>query len=142
MNLVEQLSRDEGRRARIYQDTVGKWTGGVGRNLSDVPFSDDEIDLMLANDIAARQRELGQFAWFTGLDEVRQASIINMSFMGVHKLLGFPSMIHYLSIKDYGKAAAAALDSDWARELHYDQANPLASRPGRVAQQLRTGEWV
>lgn len=142
MNLTDQLARDEGRRARMYQDTVGKWTGGVGRNLSDVPFSDDEIDLMLANDIAARKAQLGQYAWFLELDEIRQASVINMSFMGVHKLLGFPSMIHYLSIKDFPNAALAALDSDWARELHYDPANPLASRPGRVAQQIKSGEWT
>ena len=97
---------------------------------------------MLTNDISARQKELGSLPWFAALDEIRQASVINMSFMGVHKLLHFPSMIHYLSLKDYDNAATEALESDWARELHYDAANPLASRPGRVAQQLRTGEWV
>src|ERR1700731_2518557 len=140
MDLRGQLSRDEGFSYRPYRDTAGKLTVGVGRNIDDVPFSADEIGLMLTNDIAARQQQLGQFQWFQQLDEVRAAAVINMSFMGVHKLLGFPSMIHYLSIKDFPNAAAAALDSDWARELHYDPANPLPSRPGRVAQQLKTGE--
>ena len=35
MNIYDQLRRDEGVRFKPYQDTVGKWTIGVGRNLSD-----------------------------------------------------------------------------------------------------------
>ena len=50
--LRDLLERHEGRRAFPYLDTVGKLTIGVGRNLSDRGLSEDEIDLLLASDIA------------------------------------------------------------------------------------------
>ena len=37
---------------------MGKITGGVGRNLTDRAFADDEIDLMLHNDIDLVERDL------------------------------------------------------------------------------------
>ena len=43
MDLVQQLTRDEGIRNKPYVDTVGKVTIGVGRNLSDVGLYPDEI---------------------------------------------------------------------------------------------------
>ena len=33
--LKAELMRDEGRKYRIYTDTVGKVSGGIGRNLTD-----------------------------------------------------------------------------------------------------------
>ncbi len=51
-DLVRLLTRHEGRRAFPYTDTAGRLTIGVGRNLTDRGLADDEIDLLLANDIA------------------------------------------------------------------------------------------
>src|SRR5438045_2840681 len=56
--LMAQLSIDEFRSKKIYQDTRGKITGGVGRNLTDRGFNDDEIDLMLQNDVRGVLRDL------------------------------------------------------------------------------------
>jgi lysozyme len=135
MNLIEQLSRDEGRKARLYQDTVGKWTCGVGRNASDVPFSDDEIDLMLANDIQRVYTALVQYPWFMELDDVRRGAIQNMAFnLGVSGLLHFPTMIACLSQKDWEGAAAAMADSLWARQV--------GDRAKRLEQQILAGIWV
>jgi lysozyme len=135
MDLIEQISRDEGRKARIYQDTVGKWTGGVGRNLSDVPFTDDEIDLMLANDIKRAQDGLSQYQWFMAMDSVRQAAMINMAFnIGVNGLLHFPHMIAALAKQDWTAAAAEMANSQWAHQV--------GDRATRLEQQIVTGEWV
>ena len=51
--LLRLLTRHEGRRPFPYLDTAGKLTIGVGRNLTDRGLSSAEIDLLLANDIAA-----------------------------------------------------------------------------------------
>jgi lysozyme len=135
MNLVEQLARDEGRRARMYQDTVGKWTAGVGRNLSDVPFSDDEIDLMLANDIERVRTQLAPFAWYQALDEIRKGAVENMCFnLGVHGLLGFPHMLAALAAQDWVRAANEMANSVWATQV--------GERAIRLQQQITTGEWV
>ncbi len=134
MDLIEQLSRDEGRRNRPYIDTVGKLTVGVGRNISDVPFSDDEIDLMLANDVKRVQDALGQFQWYAMLDTIRQAAIANMAFnLGVAGLLHFPHLIAQLSVQDWTAAADEMADSLWAKQV--------GARALRLEQQIRTGEW-
>lgn len=134
MNLIDQLSRDEGRRPHIYTDTVGKITGGVGRNLSDVPFSDDEIDLMLANDIKRVQDALAQFQWYAMMDDVRQGAIANMAFnLGVADLLHFPHLIAALSQQDWATAAAEMADSLWAKQV--------GARAVRLEAQIRSGTW-
>jgi len=134
MDLIEQLSRDEGRRPHVYTDTVGKLTAGVGRNISDVPFSDDEIDLMLSNDIARARAALAPLAWYAALDEVRQGAIENMAFnLGVSGLLHFPHMIAALAHQDWQTAADEMRTSMWATQV-----GPRASR---LEQQILTGEW-
>jgi len=134
MTLQEQLKRDEGVRSKAYLDTTGHWTCGVGRNISDVPFSDDEILLMLNNDIARAQAGLRGHDWFDRLDEVRQAAVTNMAFnLGVAGLLHFPTMLHCLSVQDWKGAAAAALDSAWAKQV--------GLRANRIADQIETGTW-
>ena len=55
--LMEDLVRDEGLRLELYQDSVGKWTIGVGRNLDDVGISEDEAMYLLRNDISRAKRD-------------------------------------------------------------------------------------
>lgn len=134
MNLLDQLRRDEGERKFPYVDTVGKTTIGVGRNLSDKGLSLAEIDFLLQNDVDEVEKSLTQFSWYTDLDDVRQAAVANMCFnLGLHGLLGFPSAIHFLSVKDYDSAAEQIMDSLAARQL--------PARYGRIAEQIRTGNW-
>ena len=135
MDLAQQLTRDEGLRNKPYVDTVGKVTIGVGRNLTDVGLYPDEISYLLQNDIALVQTALGAFPWYVALDPVRQAAIDNMAFnIGLHGLLGFPSMIHYLTIPDWYNASQQALQSTWATQV--------GDRATRIAQQILTGQWV
>jgi lysozyme len=135
MDLVQQLTRDEGIRNKPYVDTVGKVTIGVGRNLSDVGLYPEEISILLQNDIARVQMALEAFPWYVALDPVRQAAIDNMAFnIGLHGLLGFPSMIHYLTIQDWYNASEQALQSTWATQV--------GDRATRIAQQILTGQWV
>ena len=49
--LIVHLKAHEGVRQHVYLDTEGIETIGVGRNLVHRGLSDDEIELMLANDI-------------------------------------------------------------------------------------------
>ena len=71
--LIVQLKVHEGVRKFVYLDTEGIETIGVGRNLVDRGLSDDEIELMLANDIRDFQDEVeAAFPWWSDLDDVRQ----------------------------------------------------------------------
>lgn len=131
--LKAELTRDEDRRPRIYIDSVGKTTGGVGRNLSDVPFSDDEIDLMLTNDIEKAETGLdARLSWWRVLDPVRQRVLLNMAFnMGVAGLLAFTNTLAAVHAGDYDAAADEMLNSKWAGQVH--------DRAQRLAQMMRTG---
>jgi len=131
--LKKMLERHEGRRAFPYRDTVGKLTIGVGRNIEDVGLSADEIDLMLSNDIQERYDALKQFAWFRSLNEARQEAIVDISFMGLGKLLEFKKMIAALSTGDYNKASIELLDSRYATQV--------GKRAIEIAQIIKTGQY-
>jgi len=122
-----ELVRDEGLRLRIYKDTVGKLTIGVGRNLDDVGISKDEAYLMLDNDIQRTSDSLDKnLPWWKTLDEVRQRVILNMAFnMGINSLLGFKNTLAAIQAGRYNDAADGMLASKWATQVG-DRATRLA----------------
>ena len=131
--LKAQLTVDEGRKKRMYLDTVGKWTVGVGRNISDRDFSDDEIDLMLGNDINLIAGQLDRhLPWWRQMNDARQNVLANMCFMGIGKLLGFKNTLAAMQAGRYDAAAKGMLDSLWARQV--------GDRAVRLAKVMRTGE--
>lgn len=134
VNLMKQeLQRDEALRLRPYQDTLGKLTIGVGRNLSDVGITFEEADYLLTNDIANAMHALDTVipTWKL-FSENRQRALVNMMFnLGMHKFLEFKNMISYLKAGDFEKAAASALDSEWSKQV--------GSRANRIAAQIENG---
>jgi hypothetical protein len=132
--LKTQLNIDEGRKKFVYTDTVGKLTVGVGRNISDRAFSDDEIDLMLSNDINLIVGQLDKAVpWWRGLNDARQNVLVNMGFMGIGKLLGFKNTLAAMHDGRYADAATGMLDSLWAKQV--------GDRAVRLAQVMRSGEF-
>jgi lysozyme len=134
--LAAQLAIDEGRRPRIYTDTVGKVTGGVGRNLTDRAFSDDEIDLMLKNDIAIVESDLDhKLPWWRTMTEARQNVLANMCFnLGIDRLLGFINTLAMMKAGQYDSAASGMLQSKWATQV--------GARAVRLAAMMRKGEFL
>ena len=127
LKLKAELTRDEDRRNRIYTDTVGKVSGGIGRNLTDKGFRDNEIDLMYQNDIAETEAWLDRaLPWWRSLDPVRQRVMMNMAFNMQGRLLGFRNFLAAAQRGDWGAAATEMLDSLWARQVG-DRAKRLAS---------------
>ena len=127
VKLKAELTRDEDRRYRIYTDTVGKVSGGIGRNLTDKGFRDNEIDLMYQNDIAETEAWLDRaLPWWRSLDPVRQRVMMNMAFNMQGRLLGFRNFLAAAQRGDWGAAATEMLDSLWARQVG-DRAKRLAS---------------
>lgn len=116
--LKKQLEVDELRSKKIYTDTVGKISGGIGRNLTDRGFSDDEIDLMYANDVRMAEADARALVPnFDKLNDVRQEVLVNMSFnMGKTRLAGFKKFLAAVAIQDFSKAADEMKDSAWYRQ--------------------------
>lgn len=131
--LMAELERDEGRVLKPYEDSVGKWTIGVGRNLSDVGISNAEADYLLANDIERTCEALDRdLPWWRNLDEERQRVIANMAFnMGTAKLLTFKNTLAYVQAGDFEKAAEQMMGSKWASQV--------GPRAKRLAERMRVG---
>jgi lysozyme len=135
LSLAAQLEIEEGKKARMYLDTEGCWTAGVGRNLSERPFSEDEIQLMLKNDIAIAEAALDRNCpWWRSMTEARQQALAGMCFqLGISRLLGFKKMLVMLEAGRWDAAAAEALDSKWAKQV--------PARAKRVTDLIRKGEF-
>lgn len=133
--LMAQLEIDEGKRARVYTDTVGKLTAGIGRNISDRDFSPDEIALMLANDVAMVARDLDRAApWWRQMSEARQNVLANMAFnMGIGSLLTFKNTLAAMQQGRFDDAANGMLASLWARQVK--------GRAVRLAKIMREGDF-
>lgn len=132
--LAQELERDEKCVLRLYKDTVGKWSIGVGRNLTDRGIRTDEAMLMLSNDIAAVVADLDQhLPWWSKLDEVRQRVLANMCFnLGIERLLGFRRFLAALKEGNFAEAAKEMEASKWDEEV--------GERATRLAQEMRDGQ--
>ena len=131
--MVRQLRLHEGERLKPYRDTVGKLTIGVGRNLDDRGITREESAMLLANDIAAEERELLRaLPWVATLDAVRQRVLLDMSFnMGLVGLLGFKRTLATIQAGEYQAAAMMMLDSRWAKQV--------GRRAERLSRMMATG---
>jgi len=131
--LSAQLTIDEGKRKRIYVDSVGKVSGGVGRNLTDRGFSDDEIQLMLTNDIDMVCDQLDTLLpWWKQMTDRRMQALANLCFnLGITTLMTFKNSLALLRAGKYDQAADAFMDSKWARQV--------GNRAVRVTTMIREG---
>jgi len=135
MTIEEQLTRDEGLRLRPYIDTVGKWTIGVGRNLSDRGITAQEARILLEHDIEICEQELEfRLPWAPAMDPERWFVLVNMCFnLGITRLLGFKKALAAMQLEAWELAAKEMLDSKWASQV--------GDRAKRLAKQIVTAEW-
>lgn len=125
--LKQELIRDEGKRLMPYVDSVGKLTGGVGRNLTDRGFSESEVELMLHNDILRTQILLDRYLpWWRLQSEIRQRVLMNLAFnMGVGpspedptgKLLTFKNTLAAMERGDTESVCEGLQSSKWATQV-------------------------
>lgn len=159
--LRAELTIDEGERLRVYFDTVGKRTVGVGRNLDaarkgpkgtlGISARETEVlgitrdsvirngitkaqsQALLDNDIENVFDDLDRFLpWWRDLDPVRQRVLANMCFnMGITTLRTFRNTLRYVREGNYASAADNMLASKWARQVK--------GRADRLAVLMRLG---
>jgi lysozyme len=134
--LVDQLIRHEGMELKVYKDSLGIETIGVGRNLVDRGVTEEEARYLCNNDIEIVERELVQsFPIVSSLNDTRIRVLLDMAFnVGLPRLRGFKRMWAALDNQDYVEAAKEMLDSKWARQVK--------TRAYTLARMMETGEDV
>lgn len=116
--LKDMLVRHENIKLRLYKDSKGILTIGVGRNIQDRGISRDEAMLMLDNDIFSHSLDAQKIPVFVKLDPVRQDVLIDMVFnMGLQKVLAFKKTLAALEAGDWKLASTEMKDSDWATQV-------------------------
>jgi lysozyme len=155
-HFLDKLIAHEGMVLKVYQDTLGIDTIGIGRNLKDRGISKEELEYMdipnmqvvyeygiteadarylALNDIAIVENELCRVhTCVEDLDAVRQLILMDMAFnMGVPRLCKFAKMWNAIHEKNFNAASVEMMDSKWARQV--------GSRAKKLSDAMKDGEF-
>ena len=124
--LLESVKKHEGYRNKVYLDTLGKRTVGVGHLCVEEFWEDDKeydekflMDILeadLQNAIKGAKDLMAQHGCMD-IDEIAEEIIIEMIFqLGKTGVSKFRNMWKALSGLDYSTAASEMLDSRWAKQ--------------------------
>ena len=131
--MIAELQLEEALRLKIYTDTRGFRTIGIGRNLDSVGISAAEAYALCANDLAAAEAQLDRNApWWRAKSPVRQRVLLDMAFnLGWSGLSQFKTFLLQLQADQYEDAATSMLHSLWATQV--------GARATRLSAMMRSG---
>lgn len=134
--LRAQIAKEEGLRLTAYRDQRGYLTIGYGHNLDTKGISQRAAEVLFEDDVADAEAAVGaRLPWARHLDPPRWAVLTSMAFqMGIGGLLGFVKALVAIERGEWEEGAREMLDSRWAQQT--------PARAQRLAQQMRSGEWV
>jgi len=119
VRLRETITRHEGSRLQMYQDSLGIWTIGVGHNIQEKGISPKVMELMLDEDLEEAISELKRsVSFFSKMPQQVQEALVNLSFnMGIPRLMQFKKTLAYLRNGEFESAADELLDSRYAEQV-------------------------
>ena len=146
LELINELKREEGFRASIYQCSEGVDTIGYGFNVK--YLSKDELDLNggfiepMSEEVATQilNRKVKKliksvdevYSWIDNLPEVVKIGIYDMIYqLGIKGFGSFVNTQKYLKALDYNKAIENIKNSKWAKQTPR-RANNLIKRLERA----------
>ena len=119
VRLRETITRHEGSRLQMYQDSLGIWTIGVGHNIQEKGISPKVMELMLDEDLEEAISELKRsVSFFSKMPQQVQEALVNLRFnMGIPRLMQFKKTLALLREGDFESAADELLDSRYAEQV-------------------------
>ena len=107
VRLRATITRHEGSRLQMYQDSLGIWTIGVGHNIQEKGISPKVMELMLDEDLEEAISELKRsVSFFSKMPQQVQEALVNLSFnMGIPRLMQFKKTLALLREGDFESAA-------------------------------------
>tara|TARA_E500000305_G_C3863752_1_gene161860 strand:+ start:93 stop:581 length:489 start_codon:yes stop_codon:yes gene_type:complete len=155
-DLIKQIAHHEGVVLKVYKDSLGIDTIGIGRNLEHRGIEDLELAhiektmseiyengiteqdayFLAHRDIEIVEKELlASRPVVEELDNIRQRVLVDMAFnMGIPRLNRFYRMWSAINELDFKSAAIEMLDSLWARQVK--------SRSDTLAYAMKHGEFA
>ena len=124
--LLASVKKHEGYRTKVYLDTLGKRTVGVGHLCVEAFWDDDKeyeekfLMTILEHDLQTAikgAKDLMSENGCNDIDEIAEELIIEMIFqLGKTGVSKFRNMWKHLSALEYSSAASEMLDSRWAKQ--------------------------
>ena len=116
--LFEDLKRHEGYRSKVYKDSLGIDTIGIGFAIKDLELDEDVCNLILEKKISKLLPSIfNKWTFLKDAPNTVKLVVINMCYqMGVTGVSKFKKFLQALEIKDYGWASIEMLDSKWAKQ--------------------------
>ena len=114
----EQLIKHEGYRERLYTDSEGVPTIGIGRNLLK-GLSRDEVFYLFNNDVKEAESTARKLVpVFDQLSDNRKAVILNLAFnLGETRLSKFVKALNAINNLRYEEAAKELKNSLWYHQV-------------------------
>ena len=132
-DVVRELKRSEGYRAKPYRDSLGKLTIGYGTLLDGRGLSRAEAEVLLLLRVAGKREGLSGALQRRGisyslLPEPARKTLTRMAYqLGVPRLMRFKRMLAAVRDGRWRAAYAEALDSKWARSDSPKRARRVAA---------------
>ena len=117
MSLIADIKRHEGYSKRVYKDTLGYDTIGIGFLVSSLELDEDVCDTILERRLLSNEKVLNnKLTWYKDKPQKVKNILQNMYYQLGNRLFDFVKTLHYIENGKYRAGAIEMLDSLWAKQ--------------------------
>ena len=136
MSLIADIKAHEGYSKKVYKDTLGYDTIGVGFLVSSLELDEDVCDIILERRLKKNEAVLQRkMTHYINLPIEVQNIIQNMYYQMGNRLFNFVKTLHYIESGKWRAASVEMLDSLWAKQTP-NRAKELSDRMAKVDENL------
>ena len=117
MSLIADIKRHEGYSKKVYKDTLGYDTIGIGFLVSSLELDEDVCDIILERRLRKNEQVLERkLTYYHGLPQNVKNILQNMYYQLGNRLFNFVKTLHFIETEHYKAASIEMLDSLWAKQ--------------------------
>ena len=136
MSLIADIKAHEGYSKKVYKDTLGYPTIGIGFLVSSLELDEDVCDIILERRLKKNEEVLQRkMTNYINLPTEVQNIIQNMYYQMGNRLFNFVKTLHYIESGKWRAASVEMLDSLWAKQTP-NRAKELSERMAKVDENL------
>ena len=136
MSLIADIKAHEGYSKKVYKDTLGYDTIGIGFLVSSLELDEDVCDIILERRLKKNETVLQRkITHYIDLPIEVQNIIQNMYYQLGNRLFNFVKTLHYIDNGKWRAASVEMLDSLWAKQTP-NRAKELSERMAKVDENL------
>ena len=136
MSLIADIKAHEGYSKKVYKDTLGYPTIGIGFLVSSLELDEDVCDIILERRLKKNEAVLQRkMTYYSKLPLEVQNIIQNMYYQMGNRLFNFVKTLHYIENGKWRAASLEMLQSLWAKQTP-NRAKELSERMAKVDENL------